>query len=276
MATNKKFHAIPVLIVSTIICAVIFAFDLNFPLGVAGGVPYVGLVLVGLLTKNRRTVLLLAVAGSVLTIVGYYLSPPGGTHHIVLINRGLALFAIWSTTIVSVLHLISQEEISRLAAIDQLTGLSNRHSFFGNLQEVLKSWDGAKIKPSMIVIDIDHFKKINDTYGHLAGDTVLQAIAGSIKTQVRKVDTLARLGGEEFVILLPLTPKETAVEIAERIRQTVEALDVPYQGIVIRATVSIGVSELTDETCSAEALIHTADKAMYVAKELGRNQVYED
>ncbi len=276
MAATEKLRLVPTLIISIIIGAVILAFDLNFPLGVAGGVPYVGLVLVGLLTKDRRMVVLLATAGSVLTILGYYLSPPGGIHHIVLINRGLALFAIWSTAIVSILHLISQEEISRLAVLDQLTGLYNRHSFFGILQKVSKSWNDAKIKSSIIVIDIDHFKKINDTHGHPAGDTVLQAIAGSIRTQVREVDTLARLGGEEFIILLPSTTKATAVKIAERIRQTVEALDVPYHGIVIRATVSVGVAELTDETRSAEALIDAADKAVYIAKELGRNRVYED
>jgi diguanylate cyclase (GGDEF)-like protein len=129
-------------------------------------------------------------------------------------------------------------------------------------------------------LDVDKFKRINDALGHQAGDHVLRTVASLIKNQLRASDIIARYGGEEFVALLPQTPHRAACDIAERIRATVEACNFePLPGTPLSATISIGVSMLSSQaeeatvTCQAEALVAHADKALYLAKEGGRNRV---
>ena len=268
----RKARQLPfVIVMSVLIGAAVLWFDLYFPLGVAGGVPYVALVLVGLVTQQPRAVLVLASIGSLLTIAGYYLSPEGGIYHVVLINRGLALFAIWSVAIVCYLHLKMLATLEPMATTDQLTRLYNRHYFSAELVKQINIWRRYHSPLSIISLDIDYFKKVNDSYGHLAGDYALQVIAGICIYQVRDTDSVARIGGEEIAILLPGTNVNGALQIAERIRKAVDEFSFSYEQYSFRLTVSMGICELTDETWSVTEIMKAADDALYEAKKTGRN-----
>ena len=263
-----------VTLLSILISVAVLALDLYFPLGVAGGVPYVALVLVGLLTQKPRVIVFMALAGSALTAVGFILSPEGSSFQMkaVLINRGMALFAIWATAIVSYIHLTMLARLEPLATTDQLTGLFNRHYFTSEVVKQINTWRRYQRPLSIIMLDIDHFKEVNDTYGHLAGDYALQSLAKICQSLVRDIDTVARIGGEEFAILLPSTGENGAMQTAERIRRETEKFSFRYEGEGFTLTVSLGVAELTDETWSITEFIKAADEMLYKAKESGRNR----
>jgi diguanylate cyclase (GGDEF)-like protein len=123
----------------------------------------------------------------------------------------------------------------------------------------------------MLMLDIDHFKNINDAYGHLAGDYALRVIADICLRQVRDIDTAARVGGEEIAILLPSTAVNGAMQMAERIRTDVEAYKFKFGKSAFKLTVSFGVAELTDETWSVTEFLKAVDEMLYEAKNSGRN-----
>ena len=261
-----------VVLLSLLISAAVFVFDIYFPLGVAGAVPYVALVLVALIAQQPRAIIALALLATTLTIAGYIFSPSGGIQNVVLINRGMALFAIWSTAIVSYFHLKTLARLEPLATTDQLTGLYNRHYFTSELVKQINTWRRHQQSLTIIILDIDYFKKVNDTYGHLAGDYALKSLAKICKNQLRDIDTLARIGGEEFAILLPTTSVNGGMQIAERIRKVTEDYDYEYEGNTFHMTVSLGIAELTDETWSITEFIGAADDMLYKAKHAGRNR----
>lgn len=153
---------------------------------------------------------------------------------------------------------------------DQLTGLRNRRAFDEHFETCHASATRYHRPLSLLVIDIDHFKRFNDDYGHHAGDYVLQLVAAAVQSQCRTVDFASRWGGEEMAVLCPETQLGGACEFAERIRQAVSEIDTPFR----RVTVSIGVSTLRPE--DAESMFERADRALYLAKESGRNQVKSD
>lgn len=127
---------------------------------------------------------------------------------------------------------------------------------------------------SLFMMDIDYFKKVNDTYGHKAGDAVLIMLAEIFRKTLREVDIVGRIGGEEFAVLLPETDKEMAVEVGERLRVNIESSKVSIEnGQPINFTVSIGVTSLKDKDANLDMLLSLADKALYEAKESGRNKV---
>jgi diguanylate cyclase (GGDEF)-like protein len=125
----------------------------------------------------------------------------------------------------------------------------------------------------LLMIDVDHFKALNDTFGHSAGDMALQGVVTQISGLLRTQDLLARSGGEEFAILLPETSRDRGQLVAERLRAEVEGMDFRYEDSTLRLTVSIGVATLDPHCADFEALMRRADSAMYTAKRLGRNRV---
>jgi len=164
-------------------------------------------------------------------------------------------------------------ELQELAYYDPLTGLPNRRFFFEHASLIFEEVKRYEKPLSLLVMDIDHFKKINDTYGHDVGDLVLKTFAGVLRGIVRQSDICARFGGEEFVVLLPNTDLEGAKVLAERIRTAVAKNMVEHGSIVIVFTVSIGISQYRKGMQSIDELIKEADIALYRAKEGGRNRV---
>jgi diguanylate cyclase (GGDEF)-like protein len=165
------------------------------------------------------------------------------------------------------------EDIEKKAIYDGLTNCYNKRE----IQEFIKKFlfNYLRYKNdffTIMMLDLDHFKKINDTYGHLAGDYVLKEVAKIIKNSIRKSDICGRFGGEEFVILLPNTKLSGAMKLAERIRQTIENHNFIFNGKKINVTVSIGITSVGIND-SYESLIDRADEALYEAKQKGRNRV---
>jgi diguanylate cyclase (GGDEF)-like protein len=168
----------------------------------------------------------------------------------------------------------AEHRLEKMAITDGLTTLYNRIYFNDTLENELQRSLRYKTPLCLLMLDIDFFKSINDTYGHQAGDACLVALATLLKRFSRKVDSCARYGGEEFIIILPQTPFVNAMGLAERLRQEVEKLKVQYDDQTIQYTVSIGLSSLSQTgEKTAEDLLKAADSALYVAKENGRNRV---
>jgi diguanylate cyclase (GGDEF)-like protein len=163
--------------------------------------------------------------------------------------------------------------VQSLALIDPLTGLQNRRSLFelGRI-EFTRSYRMNRPFCCML-LDLDHFKQVNDNYGHPVGDQVLQKFAELCKSSVRAVDLIGRYGGEEFVILLPETDLDTALHVAERLRASIEKMPIRVSAQELSITVSVGVATKDENTMDLQTLIARADQAMYVAKYRGRNQV---
>jgi diguanylate cyclase (GGDEF)-like protein len=165
------------------------------------------------------------------------------------------------------------QEIQSLALTDPLTGLQNRRSLF-DLGRIEFARSRRMDRPfCCLMLDLDHFKKINDNYGHPIGDRVVQEFAQCCQRSVRHVDLIGRYGGEEVVIFLPETDSNTALQVAERVRESVEKLSIKISDQELHITVSIGVSRRDENTLELETLIARADQAMYVAKYKGRNRV---
>jgi diguanylate cyclase (GGDEF)-like protein len=164
-------------------------------------------------------------------------------------------------------------ELAELARTDPLTGALNRRA----MEEAALRETSRSIRHGnplcMIVLDVDHFKLLNDARGHAAGDCALQALVRQARTMLRANDLLARTGGEEFTLLLPDTSAATGLVVAERVRQAIEHLEVPFENEPIRFTVSAGVAQLDSLLGGWESMMRRADSAMYDAKEHGRNAV---
>jgi diguanylate cyclase (GGDEF)-like protein len=170
---------------------------------------------------------------------------------------------------------IASDTADRLARTDELTGMKNRRAFYELAQQAFEQAARYERPLSLISLDIDHFKSINDTWGHAAGDAALRAIARVMTTTSRVTDIAGRVGGEEFAILLPETTTEAAVVHAERLRRDVADIVVSYDGVDIRLTCSMGVASRDEFTVSLDRLMARADAALYDAKAAGRNRVCE-
>ncbi len=172
-------------------------------------------------------------------------------------------------------ELVAAREALRFQATrDPLTGTYNRRAAYQRLLEELER-AGRENKPvSVLMMDLDHFKKINDTYGHLVGDQVLKETVARIQSVIRSYDVVGRFGGEEFMVVLPNADTDIAVRVGERIRQAVSSRPIVADGqISISVTLSAGVASIGASGASADALIQSADEALYVAKRTGRNRV---
>ena len=166
------------------------------------------------------------------------------------------------------------ENLMSSALRDPLTRLFNKRYFLDRLDSELKFARRHEASVSLLMLDLDHFKKVNDTHGHLAGDAVLINLAGILTKAVRNEDVVARFGGEEIAVILRAISLEPAIQLADRLRKTIEQTVTPFGGLELRSTVSIGVAGYpTTNATKIEELIGAADKALYQAKDNGRNRV---
>ncbi|PQA77133.1 GGDEF domain-containing protein [Rhodoferax sp. TS-BS-61-7] len=167
-----------------------------------------------------------------------------------------------------------QRELAFLADHDTLTGLFNRREFMHQAQMELNRAVRAGVHTHCVMVDLDYFKKVNDVHGHPVGDAMLQHVAAVLLRGVRSTDTVARLGGEEFIVLLPDTARPGACDVAEKLRLLVRSTPLVYLGVELPITASFGVSGTAQgQKVVVESIYAAADRALYVAKQLGRDQV---
>jgi len=161
--------------------------------------------------------------------------------------------------------------LKTLAMTDELTSVFNRRAFMDSLKKELSKSSRAESQLSLLAIDLDHFKNINDSYGHSAGDAVLKHFTRLVEETIRAGDVLGRLGGEEFAVILPNTNIDIAFVMAERLRSTIESTSAVYKEHFIKFTISIGISTNFGQTMVLDMMLDDADVAMYKAKHRGRN-----
>jgi diguanylate cyclase (GGDEF)-like protein len=167
----------------------------------------------------------------------------------------------------------TQRNLVRQATSDELTGLKNRRNIMKHLDEELQRAIRLKGQLCIMILDLDHFKRINDTHGHLFGDVVLKRVAASISDTVRSYDTIGRIGGEEFLIIYPGVGLEVAIALAERVRGLVSELVIEQGELKTAVTLSVGVTTIEPGDLGVVSMLKRADRALYEAKEQGRNRV---
>ena len=168
---------------------------------------------------------------------------------------------------------ILNRKLEQMATTDALTGLANRREAMSRIEEHWATAQRHGQALSFILIDIDHFKHFNDTYGHDIGDLVLREVAHTLKAQLRGGDMVCRVGGEEFLVICPNTPGEDAARVADRLRRSVETNPIRGHSAALAVTISAGVAQMRRATASSGELLKRADDAMYEAKRAGRNRV---
>jgi diguanylate cyclase (GGDEF)-like protein len=245
---------------------------------------------IALLHSNRlRSSWYVLTALIVVFIIGYgaYIPAYWGTHEQLsdLVVPAVFFLGACFVRLVNVLSLETARDVKRLRAFEQesitdpLTGIYNRRYLERRLTDEIARANRYGMPLSVLLIDIDHFKRVNDIYGHQVGDLVLEGMAQLIVSTLRTTDIVARYGGEEIMVIAPSTPVKTAAELAERLRKVLEnasfevPLDLNREISAIGVTVSIGVACIGPQTRDMSELIQNADKALYRAKSEGRNRV---
>lgn len=192
----------------------------------------------------------------------------GVVRHICLI-----IYDVTDTAVNKLAQQQANKQLQNLSRTDHLTGLFNRGYWELRLIQEFKRFDRYEQPSSLIMLDIDHFKKINDSYGHTVGDEAIRAVSRTIKEHTRDLDIPGRYGGEEFAIILTNTNGDGACVFAERLRKTIEESTIYAEGSVIQFTVSMGVAELNPDLHDHRHWIEKADQGLYRSKEGGRNRV---
>jgi len=230
--------------------------------GIAKGVVYMtfGSILVSLLI----TFLITSIFGEPVGPFGYSLA--------VIVPAIIASFASYVTLSLYFDLEQSRMEIRDLAITDELTQIYNRRYFFELAERELERSRRSGDTLAIVLFDIDDFKSVNDNYGHLAGDLVLQEICKACQVVVRPYDVFARFGGEEFIFLLPETDKQQARAFSERLRQLVARHIVSHKDELLQITISVGMAVLNPQGDTLDDLISRADSALYKAKEFGKNR----
>lgn len=184
----------------------------------------------------------------------------------------LIVYDVTDTAINKLAQIDANKRLKGLSRIDHLTGLYNRGHWEHCLSQEYKRFDRYQIPCSLILFDIDHFKRVNDTYGHTVGDDVIRRVSQCLRQQMRDTDIAGRYGGEEFGIILTNTDTQGALELAERLRKSVQAQSVATATSDVKITISLGVQQLNESISSTQSWLEGADKALYFCKENGRNR----
>ncbi|WP_246075849.1 GGDEF domain-containing protein [Aliikangiella marina] len=166
----------------------------------------------------------------------------------------------------------ANQQLEHLSRTDRLTGLNNRGYWQERQEREFSRFQRHQAPCSLIIFDIDHFKAVNDTYGHAAGDEVIKLVARTLLATARDIDICGRYGGEEYVVILENTDANGALIFAERLRKLIEKLTVTHEGKEIKFTISLGICELSLKIASAKQWLELADQGLYQSKEGGRNQ----
>jgi diguanylate cyclase (GGDEF)-like protein len=239
-------------------------FTFTFPLIVGAG---------ALLVAPRIALILAILATAAYLAAGMYVNPNPRTESLVLMAvnlTGLYLLAYIGTS-VGREQRRARDAAIRMSTVDGLTGLYNRAFFFSALEREIARGDRSGRAFCLVMLDLDDLKSVNDRYGHLSGDQVLRSVADIVRGGVRKIDVAARYGGDEFVALLPETDPTGGWVLAEKIRLTVA--EQGFAGVEPTPTVSVGVVSYPADGRSADALLVSADRAMYASKRGGKNRV---
>jgi diguanylate cyclase (GGDEF)-like protein len=196
---------------------------------------------------------------------------------VVAVNVALAVFAV--PTVLLARRFMMHAQLVAQSRVDTKTGLLNASTWEREAATEIARAIRTKSPLALALVDIDHFKLVNDTYGHLAGDKALRAVTDALRNQLRAYDLAGRFGGEEFAILLPHAREMDALNVAERLRAHVAAMSVPVDdndesAPVIKLTISVGVAALTGESQELTDMLAAADAALYHAKETGRNKTH--
>lgn len=228
------------------------------------------IVIDGLLTQVKPRIIIIEPLIYKDTVLGVILlastsQQPSNIHHLDMFSNNLAL---------ALNNSLKHSQLQTLVALDPLTGAYNRRFGFVRLAEEYSASVRSGAPLGLLMIDLDHFKLINDTYGHIAGDKILVSVTNKIKVILRKYDILVRYGGEEFFAVLPGASTQDTLVVADRLRTLIENGSVPYGEHEVRVTVSVGVVSFPETQINKiEELIKYADEALYRAKANGRNQV---
>lgn len=217
-----------------------------------------------------------AMAGAVLTTLATWGFIPHNAWSFRAVEIGMLFDATLLALALAYQFRVGQEErlrAERLAQLDPLTGLNNRRAFYDMTAPLWSNSIRHRDDASVMLLDIDLFKQINDTHGHAHGDAVLKTLAGVLKQSVRQGDVLARWGGEEFIVLLPQTSLHEATALAERLRAAVADVRVPGDAGATTVTASVGVAQREDHQPTLDALIAAADECLFQSKQHGRNRV---
>ena len=185
---------------------------------------------------------------------------------------GLIVYDVTDQAVGKLALEVANDQLEVLSRTDRLTGLFNRGHWEEMLAREFKRARRTGQPFSLMMFDIDHFKKVNDTYGHPAGDEVIRHTADALRECIRETDLAGRYGGEEFAVLLVNTDASGAQKVGERLRQQIEALSIGYDDHSIRYTISLGIAELQSDLMAHEVLLQCADEALYKSKTSGRNQ----
>ena len=225
--------------------------------------------------KTKTTARVLSWAGAPILdgdkVIGF-LSLNNQTRNFYRLEQAETLSAFASQAAIALVHARLHKEIQEMAITDPLTNIFNRRGLDRWGQYEIERAKRFSSPLSAIYFDLDHFKDINDTHGHDVGDHILQQVVRCSQNVVRKIDIFSRIGGEEFLIILPETPLPIAVQVAERLRETVAGCEIKINSHQIKITISLGIVELSDKISDLPDLINAADKYMYKSKQTGRNR----
>jgi diguanylate cyclase (GGDEF)-like protein len=269
---NEKFGLTSRLALALVLTGVIFYIDLVTEADLVAAMLYVSIC--GLLYSIRSPVIHLAFCALCTllnAIAGFYELNYVDFDNVVF-NRVIATIVLYSVSFLLYRNSLSESVLKRLATTDPLTGALNRRHFMELMSREQRRAERYNAVFSVLMIDIDHFKRVNDTHGHQIGDQAIQAMSGACVKALRPTDLLARYGGEEFIITLTHTDQVGAAKVAERLREAVTEIALPTEQGVLKFTISIGVSTFFKRSL-LEEVIGRADQALYQAKTSGRNRV---
>ncbi len=276
MKQSKKDTFILTLGVISLI--LIFIADLKFSNTYIISVLYSLTLLVSLFLRKPLVILTTTAVVYILILLSAFLSPTSESSGL-SINSIIAFLVITVTACILIYYIYQEkkhtDKLALLANYDALTKVHNRYYFHEMISQEINNHNRYGTQVSLLLIDIDHFKKVNDTHGHSYGDYVLKTLAEISQEVLRETDVVVRFGGEEFIVVLPSTNITGALNSAERIRAKVESYTFSFNDVEINCTVSIGVSSYDNDEWTDADFVKATDVALYEAKRNGRNQVCE-